>query len=89
MPHVDKKGRQRGERRENQLPIGKGDFSRITDVYSTYDSIEQGSPERNSGQPTIRYKKKFDDGTLVCLEVIATKHKKLRFKDAWKEVPAT
>ncbi|MCL1921985.1 MAG: DUF935 family protein [Kiritimatiellaeota bacterium] len=76
------------ERSKGQVPLGAGDYDRIPEVYSGYDSIEKGTPEGRTGLPTVRYKKRFGDGTLVAVEAIADNgDKRMRFKTMWKEKP--
>lgn len=82
-----KGGRTIGETAPDQVPIVEKDFRQVPDLYSSYDRITRGSPERGTNNPTIRYHKKDSDGTLVGVEVVVTKEKTLKFKTAWRKAP--
>jgi len=74
------------ERSKGQVPLSAGDYGRIPEVYSDYDSIKKGTPETNTGRQSVRYRKAMSDGTLVVVEVITDKkEKRMRFKTMWKE----
>lgn len=91
--HADKRhGAQRtvgkkklGERDPKQVPLSDEDFKRVPDLYNSYDRIEPGKPEENTGLPSVRYIKKFPDGILYGVDVVVEKNRTLRYKTGWKK----
>ena len=78
-------GRKIGERSKDQIPLDKEDFERIPELYAGYDRIEKGSPENNTGLPTVRYVKEYPDGMSYGVEVVVEKEKILRYTTGWKK----
>ena len=79
----------KAEKAAGQKPVAQDDYSRIPDILSSYDNITKGTPEHGTNNPSIRYTKKFPDGTITLVEVIAEKEERtLRYKTAWKKEPS-
>lgn len=74
-----------GERDKKQIPLTGDDFEKIPDLYADYDRIEKGSPEENTGYPSIRYIKEFPDGMLYGVDVVVEEDKIMRYKTGWKK----
>lgn len=76
----------------NQIPITKEDLKKIPDVLSAYDDIVPGTG-KNEGkhQEAVVFRKKYDDGTICCVETDWFRRKdnrrELRFQTMWKEKP--
>ena len=78
------------ETNENQIPITPDDLRKIPDVLSDYDEIVPGKGVKDGKKNNaIIFKKKFEDGTLACVEIDQYSEKRksriLRFKTMWKE----
>ena len=85
LRHADNQHGPNNERRRDQIPLTAEDYERIPELFSNYDRIEKGSPERNTNLPSIRYVKTYDDGTLYGVEVIVEKDRTTRYKTGWKK----
>ena len=78
------------ETNENQIPITPDDLRKIPDVLSDYDEIVPGKGVKDGKKNNaVIFKKKFEDGTLACVEIDQYSEKRksriLRFKTMWKE----
>ena len=78
------------ETNENQIPITPDDLRKIPDVLSDYDEIVAGKGVKDGKKNNaVIFKKKFEDGTLACVEIDQYSEKRksriLRFKTMWKE----
>lgn len=75
---------------EGQIPLTKADLRKIPDVLSDYDEIVPGKGVKDGKKNNaVIFKKKFEDGTLACVEIDQYSEKRksriLRFKTMWKE----
>ncbi len=80
------------ETRPNQIPITKDDLKRIPDVLSDYDEIRRGLGKPDGKQQEgVIFCKKYDDGTVCCVEIDWFRRKdnrrELKFQTMWKEKP--
>ena len=78
------------EKNPAQIPITSDDLRRIPDVLFDYDEIVPGKGIRDGKKDNaVVFKKKFDDGTLACVEIDQYSKRRggrvLRFKTMWKE----
>ena len=78
------------ETNPNQVAITSEDLKRVPDVLSDYDEIVAGSGKASGKHhDAVIFRKKYDDGTLCCVEVDQYSEKRkgriLRFKTMWKE----
>jgi len=78
------------ETNDAQIPITPDDLRKIPDVLFDYDEIAPGKGVKDGKKNNaIVFKKKFDDGTLACVEIDQYSEKRksriLRFKTMWKE----
>ncbi len=87
LRHADNRHGSNGETNKGQVPLTIEDYERIPELFSNYDRIEKGSPEKNTNLPSIRFIKKYDDGTLYGVDVIVEKDKTIRYKTGWKDAP--
>lgn len=88
QPRIDENGNKRGERDvKKQVPLDVADFEKIPELFSDYDRIENGSIDRYTGNPSVRFIKEYSDGTLYGVEVIVEDDKKLTYKTGWKKKP--
>ena len=76
----------------NQIPITKEDLKKIPDVLSAYDDIVPGTgKDEGKHQEAVVFRKKYDDGTICCVETDWFRRKdnrrELRFQTMWKEKP--
>ena len=75
---------------EGQIPLTKADLRRLPDVLADYDEIVPGKGIKDGKKNNaVIFKKKFEDGTLACVEIDQYSEKRkgriLRFKTMWKE----
>ena len=80
------------ETRPNQIPITKEDLKRIPDVLADYDDIRRGLGKADGKQQEgVVFCKKYDDGTVCCVEIDWFRRKdnrrELKFQTMWKEKP--
>ena len=80
------------ETRPNQIPITEDDLKRIPDVLSDYTEIRRGLGKANGKQQEgVIFCKKYDDGTVCCVEIDWFRRKdnrrELKFQTMWKEKP--
>ena len=79
--------RQHGVGHENQddhLPITKDDIERIPQIVSNPDKVDNGGPSSRQ-KPTVKYTKKFPDGTTSYVEEEWSKEKLLATKTMYKK----
>ena len=80
------------ETRPNQIPITEEDLKRIPDVLADYDDIRRGLGKADGKQQEgVIFCKKYDDGTVCCVEIDWFRRKdnrrELKFQTMWKEKP--
>ena len=80
------------ETRPNQIPITEEDLKRIPDVLADYDDIRRGLGKADGKQQEgVIFRKKYDDGTVCCVEIDWFRRKdnrrELKFQTMWKEKP--
>ena len=80
------------ETRPNQIPITEDDLKRIPDVLSDYTEIRRGLGKADGKQQEgVIFCKKYDDGTVCCVEIDWFRRKdnrrELKFQTMWKEKP--
>ncbi len=71
------------EKQKGQLPITKDDIKQIPNVINNPTTIIKGTNNRN--KKTIRYIKKYNNHTIIIVEIIQDKSKNLVIKTMWKK----
>ena len=72
---------------QGHIPLTKEDLKKFPDVLADYDDIGPGSPVSGTGEPTVRYSKRFGRETIIYCEVCLVNsygEKRLESKTAWK-----
>ena len=74
------------EKQKGQLPITKEDIKKIPDIISNPTKIIKG--KNNKVGEGIRYIKKYNNHTIIIVEIIQDKSKNLIIKTMWKKPSA-
>ena len=78
------------EKLPSHIPITTEDLKKIPDVLSDYDEIRPGKGIADGkGQEAVVFRKKYDDGTVCCVEIDwfsrGPNRHELKFQTMWKE----
>lgn len=71
------------ETRADQIGLTKKDFLRVPDVIANYDAVEFATP--NKGRKTIKFSKRYPDGTQNVVSADYSNRKMLSIRTIWKK----